>query len=250
VNLTLWQWLLAVSGAFLIGLSKTGLVGAGVFSVALFALILPARDSVGVVLPILIAGDIIAVSVYRRHAIWSHLWRLFPWAVLGILVGFFALHRINNQQVEKLIGAILVLLVSIQFWRSRSTTTGEASAELVPHNLWFVAMVGIVAGFTTMAANAAGPIMILYLLAMRLPKMEFIGTGAWYFFLLNLFKLPFSYELGLINTASIPLDLQVAPFAILGALLGRQLISHIDQKLFEMLALGFTLLAGVRMLLV
>jgi uncharacterized protein len=249
VTLETWQWLFAFIGAFLIGLSKTGIAGLGVFAVAVFALILPARESVGVVLPILITADVVAVSSYHRHAMWSHLWRLFPWAVVGIIIGFLALGRIDNQQVEKLIGAILVVLVVIQYWRGRANQTTESEVVRVPQNVWFVAAVGIVAGFTTMVANAAGPIMILYLLAMRLPKMEFIGTSAWYFFILNLFKVPFSYQLGLINTSSIPLDLLVAPLAIVGALFGRRIIKHIDQKLFETLALSLTFIAALRLLL-
>lgn len=91
--------------------------------------------------------------------------------------------------------------------------------------------------------------MILYLLAMRLPKMEFIGTSAWFFLFLNLFKVPFSYSLGLINPASLRIDLPLIPFAVLGALSGRAIIPHIDQKLFERLALALTLAAGIRMLI-
>lgn len=242
-----WQWSVAILGAFLIGVSKTSIAGLGTFAVALFALMLPARESVGVVLPILIAGDIVAVGAFHRHALWSHLWRLFPWAILGILIGFYALGRVDNQQMETLIGAILVALVVIQFWRSRSLRMA-IDAEVVPHNLLFISVVGVVAGFTTMVANAAGPIMILYLLAMRLPKLEFIGTGAWYFLILNVFKVPFSYQLGLINPASLSLSLLVAPVAIIGALLGRQVIKHIDQSLFERLALVFTLLAALKLL--
>ncbi len=249
MTLDTWQWFLAFLGAFLIGLSKTGIAGLGVFAVAIFALILPARDSVGVVLPILITADIVAVTSYRRHAIWSHLWRLFPWAVVGIMIGYLALGRVDNQEMEKLIGAILLGLVVIQYWRSRSNEAAQPDAVLVPNNLWYVAAVGIIAGFTTMVANAAGPIMILYLLAMRLPKMEFIGTGAWYFFILNLFKVPFSYQLGLVNMASIPLDIWVAPLAIAGALFGRRIIKHIDQKLFETLALSLTFIAALRLVL-
>lgn len=247
MTLGIGQWAFAILGAFLIGVSKTGIAGLGVFAVAMFALILPARESVGVVLPILIAGDIVAVSSFHRHALWSHLWRLFPWAIAGIIVGFFALDRIDNRQMSVLIGGILVVLVLIQMWRSR-VQAASPDAELVPHNLWFVAVVGIVAGFTTMVANAAGPIMILYLLAMRLPKMEFIGTGAWYYLILNVLKVPLSYQLGLINATSIPLDLMVAPFAILGAILGRRILVHINQRLFETSALVLTLVAALRLL--
>ncbi len=248
MSLELWQWLAAFFAALLIGLSKTGVTGLSTFASAIFALIIPARESVGVVLPILITGDIVAITTYRRHAIWSHLWRLFPWAFVGIFLGYLALGRVNNSQVEKILGVLLILLVGLQFWRSRAMRTTEQEVEWVPQNFVFVAVTGIAAGFTTMIANAAGPIMILYLLTMRMPKMEFIGTSAWYFFILNLVKVPFSASLGLINTNSLPVDLAVAPFVIAGALVGRELIKHIDQKLFETLAQVLTLAAALRLL--
>jgi uncharacterized membrane protein YfcA len=234
-------------GAFMIGLSKTGIVGLGTFAVAVFALALPARESAGVVLLLLISADIVAITVYRRHVVWSHLIRLFPWAAIGILIGFLAVGRIDDAQVRRLIGLILLVLVALQWWRQRRARRSP-NAQDVPSSLWFAASVGIVAGSTTMVANAAGPIMILYLLAMRLPKMEFLGTAAWYFFLLNCFKVPFSYGLGLINPASLVIDLRLAPVAIAGALSGRAIIPHINQSLFELLALVFTLLAALRLL--
>src|SRR6476661_4170882 len=99
MHLALWQWAILVTAAFLIGVSKTGITGLGTFAVALFALALPARSSVGVVLLILISADIIAVTIYRHHAIWSHLWRLFPWAAIGIILGYFAVGRIDDRHV-------------------------------------------------------------------------------------------------------------------------------------------------------
>lgn len=247
-HLLAWQWATLILGAFMIGLSKTGIVGLGTFAVAIFALALPARESAGVVLLLLITGDIIAVTVYRRHAIWSHLVRLFPWAALGIVLGYLAVGRIDDTQVRKLIGVILLALVVLQWWRQRQARRSPGDLS-VPDSLWFAASVGIIAGFTTMVANAAGPIMILYLLAMRLPKMEFIGTAAWYFFLLNCFKVPFSYSLGLINPASLGIDLRLAPVVIAGAFSGRVIIPYINQSLFELLALVFTLLAALRLIL-
>ena len=248
IHLDAWQWATLVLATFLVGLSKTGISGIGTFAVAIFALVLPARESVGAVLPILICGDIVAVTAYRRHAIWAHLWGLFPWAVAGVILGYAALGRIDAEGVAKLVGAILLVVVVLQWWRQHSAGWQSGDVERhVPHRLWFVVAVGILAGFTTMVANAAGPIMIVYLLAMRLPKMEFIGTGAWYFLLLNLFKVPFSAQLGLINPASLLFDLKLAPVAVVGALAGRALIPLIDQALFETLALVFTCLAALRL---
>jgi uncharacterized membrane protein YfcA len=237
-----WQWLLGALGAFLVGLSKTGIVGLGILNVAIFAAIMPARESVGVVLVILISADIVAVTAYRSHANWHHLWRLFPWAAIGVAIGAVTMGRINDLAVKRLIGGILVALVLLHIWRRLRNRVNDIDHR----RLAFLA--GICAGFTTMVANAAGPIMILYLLVMRLPKMEFIGTSAWYFLVLNLFKVPFGYSLGLINPSSLRIDLPLAPFAMMGALSGRAIIQHIDQALFEKLALILTLAAGIRML--
>ena len=249
MHLETWQWVLGALGAFLVGLSKTGIAGLGILNVAIFAAILPARESVGVVLVILICADVVAVTAYRRDANWHYLWRLFPWAACGVVLGAATMGRINDLAVKRLIGTILIILVLFHFWRQyrkRRNDTSNREVNIDGRHLAFLA--GICAGFTTMVANAAGPIMILYLLAMRLPKFEFIGTSAWYFLVLNLFKVPFSYSLGLISFSSLRIDLPLAPFAVLGALFGRAIIRHIDQSLFERLALALTFAAAIRML--
>lgn len=250
-----WQWLLAGLAAFCVGLSKTGIAGLGIAAVALFALLLPARESVGIVLLILICADFVAVAFYRRHAEWKYLVRLLPWAAAGIALGYLAMGRLDSAQVKRLIGGILILIVAVQVaqrarkGRPAGSSDAEAGESAPVAPLWFVAGTGIAAGFTTMVANAAGPIMILYLLAMRLPKMAFIGTAAWYFMILNLFKVPFGIRLGLIDLPALRFAALLFPFAILGGLSGRALIKHIDQKLFETLALALTLAAGVYLLL-
>jgi uncharacterized protein len=198
---------------------------------------------------VLIAADVVAVTAYRHDVSWPHLIRLFPWAALGIFLGYLIMGRIDALTTQRLIGAILVLLTIFQFIRQRTAKGAEIEMAMAekPHPI-VAAVTGISAGITTMVANAGGPIMILYLLAMRLPKMLFMGTAAWYFFVLNLFKVPFNIQLGLINAYSLQISLILAPFAIVGAVTGRMLIHHINQKLFEMLALVLTLLAGLRLL--
>lgn len=245
---TPWQWAIAGLAAYLVGLSKTGIPGLGVLSVALFASVLPARESTGIVLVILIAADIVSVLAYRRQADWGQLLRIMPWAVVGIILGWLLMGQIDNLTTQRLIGAILVALILFQIvrkWQTRGTVAAEPTGEARPV---LAAAAGTGAGFTTMVANAAGPIMILYLLAMGLPKMVFMGTSAWYFFVLNLVKVPFSMNLGLINASSIQLSLLIAPFAMAGAVTGRLIIRYIDQRVFEWLALGLTLIAGVRLL--
>jgi uncharacterized membrane protein YfcA len=245
MHLGLWQWVLAALAAYMSGLAKTGVAGLSVLGVAIFASVLPARESVGVALIVLIAGDFVAVTVYRRDADWGHLVRLFPWALVGIGLGTLTLGRVDDHTLRRLLGAILMALVLIQMARGRKAV--EAAVE--KPRWWFVLLTGVAAGFTTMIANAAAPVMVLYLLAMRLPKITFIGTTAWFFLAINLIKVPFSYHLGLINVSSVWMSARLWPFAIAGALSGRWLIVRINQRLFEALALGLTLLASLRMLL-
>mgnify|MGYP001040963044 CR=1 FL=1 len=161
------------------------------------ASVLPARESVGAVLIAFLGGDLVAVVSYRHDAHWQHLWRLFPWAGLGVVIGALALGRIPDAGGRRLIGGILLALIIFYLLRQYASRNGDA--ELIPftRHPWLIGLTGVLAGFTTMVANASGPIMVLYLLALRLPKVAFIGTAAWFFLCLNLFKLPFSAGLGL-----------------------------------------------------
>lgn len=244
-----YQWVLAGAGAFLIGLSKTGIAGIGLLGVVVFALAFPAKVSVGIVLPILLCADVIAITAYRKHVVWSHLAKLFPWAAVGVVLGYLAMGKIDDIAVSHGIGVIAIALSALQVWRKHVATVSPEKADHVPNQWWFAALMGVTAGFTTMVANAAGPVMVLYLLAAGLLKMEFVGTNAWYFFIVNSFKVPFSWHLGLINTHSLPLDLIFGPVAIVGALTGRAIIKYIKQSVFENLALVLTVLAGLKLLL-
>jgi uncharacterized membrane protein YfcA len=246
LHLELWQWALGALGAFLVGISKTGIPGLGILNVAIFALVFPARESVGLVLVILICGDIVAVSSYRRDASWPHLWRLSPWAAVGVVTGYFALGRVDDREMRHLIGIILLGLVLLQYIRSRHPTSPDGGVQ--PTRLWLAPLTGITAGFTTMVANAAGPVMVLYLLSMRLPKIVFVGTAAWYFLVINIFKVPFSASLGLINPASLGVALYLCPFAIVGALVGRPIVEYLNQRVFELIALSLTVVAAFLMI--
>lgn len=242
MNFDLWQWALAIVGALAIGLAKTGIGGLGMLAVVIFANLLPAREASGVVLPMLVFADVVAVLAYRQHAQWRYLWKLFPWTAVGVVTGYFAMGRINDRQAQVLIGGIILVLLAVHMWRQRR------GGELAEHGAWFAPTIGVLAGFTTLVANAAGPLMAIYLLAMRLPKLEYVGTGAVYFMLMNLFKVPFMLNLGLINPTSFTLNLWLAPVVLAGALLGRRILVKINQRLFEDLALILAALAGVKLL--
>jgi uncharacterized membrane protein YfcA len=245
VHLSYWQWICLALAAFCSGLSKTGIAGLGILPVALFANALPARESTGALLPLLLCGDLFGVMFFRKHASWPHLWRLFPWVIAGVVAGYFALGRVNNTQVQRMIGVILLAMLALHWWRGRQA--GDLAARL-PHSMWFTAPMGMLAGFTTMVANAAGPVMILYFLAIGLPKLVFIGTSAWFFMLVNAFKVPFSLQLGLITTPSLVMDAILILPLIPGALLGPRLLHHINQRAFERMVLVLTLAGAVRLL--
>lgn len=238
-----WQWGLALVAALIVGISKAGIGGLGMLSVVIFAQIMPAKQATGVVLPLLCFGDLIGASVYWKHAKWTHLRRLFPWTAAGVVIGYFALDVINERQARLLIGGIVLGLVAMHLIRRKFS--GHESE----HGAWFAPTIGVLAGFTTLVANAAGPLMAVYMLAMRLPKLDFVGTGAVFFLILNLFKVPFMVHLGLINASSFTLNLALAPVVIAGAWFGRKLVLKIDQRTFENVALGLSLIAGAKLLM-
>ena len=236
-------WALAALGAFMVGVSKAGITGLSILSIALFNHVFPSsKQASGLVLPLLIFGDFVAVFSYRKHTQWHYLWRLFPWTAAGVVLGYFTLGRISDQTARLLVGWIIVTLAALSFWRRYVSVNEEKAAAF--H--WSVgAAIGMTAGFITLIANAAGPLMALYLIAMRLPKMEYVGTAAVFFMLLNLFKVPFMVDLGLITTTSFGFNLALAPAVLLGAFAGRWLLKHVNQNLFELLVLLLSAIGGI-----
>jgi uncharacterized membrane protein YfcA len=150
-----WQWVLIVLGAFLVGVSKTGIAGFGILFVAIFANVIPARQATGFVLSRLICGDVFAVASYRQHTVWRLLWRLFPWTALGVVLGTFALGRLDDATVRRLVGGIIVALSALHVWRKWSAQRGREDEELVaPAPPWFAVAAGGLAGFTTQVAKS------------------------------------------------------------------------------------------------
>jgi len=231
LELSYMQWAVMILAGMIIGVSKTGLPGMAILAVPLVASVIPAKESTGLILPMLIVGDIFAVAFYRRHAVWGHLVKLMPYAVAGIILGSLVLNYVNNAQLKPIIGGIILAMIAVNYvrmWRIKDETS-------VPTAWWFPALLGLAAGMTTMMANAAGSILVIYLMAMRLPKNEFLGTGAWYFLLLNCFKVPFSAGLGLINPHSLQFNLVLLPLIILGALAGVHMAKHVPEKAFSVI---------------
>ncbi|MDR2212229.1 MAG: sulfite exporter TauE/SafE family protein [Pseudomonadales bacterium] len=245
MDFTFWQWLLLLLAAVSFGFSKTGLPGASLLAVAVLPNLMPAKSATGVVLPLLIFADLFAFFIYRKHLEWRRVGRLLPWAVAGVILGWLALGRIDDGQAAHLVGVIVALMLATHLWRRR--TGSDNAAAQAP--AWFGPLMGLFAGFTTMIANAAGPVMTLYLLAMRLQKLEFLGTAAAFFLFINWLKLPFAVQLGLISGDSLWLNLWLLPAVALGAVAGPGIIARIDQRLFENITLSLSALAAVKLLL-
>jgi uncharacterized membrane protein YfcA len=245
-----WQWALAFLCATMNGVAKTGVPGLGILVVPLMLLVITdPRMSPGVVLPLLCLADLFAVLYYRRHAQWDRVIKLVPWVAVGLccgMAGLWAVDRfgIGDDLLTKVIGVIVLTMIVLQILRKRAGEVAYTQASPLK-----AAAFGIATGFATYIANAAGPVMNLYLLSMALPKSEFMGTGAWFFFIINLVKVPQFALQGRITGDTLWLDLCLAPAVIAGALLGRWLFSRIPQALFEKIIVVLALLATVTLFL-
>ena len=244
------QWLFAVVAGLGIGISKSGLPGISLLHVVIFAQLFSGLASTGVVLPMLVAGDIGAVLLFRRDAQWPHVLRTLPPAVVGVaagwaLMGWAQREGLPGARFNPVIGGIVLVLALVQLGRNWKP---ELFAH-VPHTRGFAWTMGFVAGVTTMLANAAGPVMALYLLAVALPKPAFIGTAAWFFLLINLIKVPFSAQLGLITTDTLAFNALLVPAIAAGLFLGKAVVARLPQKWFDTFILAFAILAATKLLL-
>ena len=181
----LWQWVLLFLGALVVGLAKTGIPGVSILFVGLLANAMPARQATGVILPLLILGDVFGVLLYRRHTEWRHLWKLFPWTMAGVVIGWLALGHIDDGQTRRLLGAILATMLILHYWRKFRPAPDDTLGAQAP--LWVAAGTGLLAGFTTLVANAAGSGVTIFPLALRLPKMGLLRIHAGFFFFLHWF---------------------------------------------------------------
>jgi len=238
-----WQWALGALCAIFVGVAKTGVPGFGILVVPLMVFTVgDARASAGWLLPILCAADLFAVAYYRRHAQARRLFELALWVGLGMAGGWLAL-RLRDPVLRPLVGGIILLMVAVHLWRKRQ------AERPVPSGWHHGAPYGVAAGFATTVANAAGPVMSLYLLSQRLPKDEFIATGAWFFFLINLSKVPLYAHLGMISRTSLIFNACLLPAVATGALLGRTVIRRLPQWVFERVVLGLTAVAALLLFL-
>jgi len=241
--LTQWQWILGAVCGFFVGVAKSGVPGFGIAVVPLMVIVVGgARASAGWLLPMLCTADIFAIAYYRRHVQARRLFNLAPWVLVGIGLGTVALGW-GESVLRPIIGAVVLTMIGAHLWRKRRHQTD------VPPGWSHSARYGVLAGFATTVANAAGPVMNVYLLSKRLPKEEFVAAGAWFFFLINLAKLPIYRWRGMITGPSLLFDLCMLPAVALGAIVGRKVIRHLAQTTFEVVVLALTAAATLLLFL-
>jgi len=227
-------------GAFIVGLAKAGLKGIDMLNVTIMALVFGGKASTGIVLPLLCAADIAAVLYYHRHAQWKHFWKLIPWMTAGILIGVFMGKDLNEIVFRKIMAIIIVITVIIMLIMEFRKNIH------IPANPLFVASTGIVSGITTMLGNLAGAFSNIYFLAMRMAKNDFIGTAAWIFLVINLFKLPFQiFYWKNITLKSFEVDLLLFPALALGFLAGINIVKYIKDDYYRKVVIVLTLIGSI-----
>ncbi|MFJ6652885.1 TSUP family transporter [Microbacterium sp. NPDC091313] len=239
-------WSVLVFAALTVGVAKTAVPGAGTVAVALFAATLPAKESTATLLLLLIVGDLFALWAYRRHADWPTLLRLVPAVLGGLLLGVLFLAIASDEWVRRGIGALLLVVVGVTLWRRWRARRADAAP---PAGRVAAAVYGTLGGFTTMVANAAGPVMSMYFLAARFPVQAFLGTAAWFFAVVNIVKVPFAAALGLFTVDGLWIDLILLPVVLIGAFTGRAIATRITQRLFERIVVVVTVLGALYLLI-
>ena len=233
------DWIALALCAVLIGMSKTGIQGISTLVVPVLALVFGAKPSTGLLLPMLCIADIIAVVYYRRNAEWRHIWRLLPTALAGFVLALLVDRFIPAVHFKRLMALCILAGIAVMFWSER-----KGKENVVGNSWWFAPAFGLLGGFTTMIGNAAGPVMAVYLLAMRLPKYSFVGTSAWFFLIVNLMKVPLQiYAWNNITLSSFMLDLAMIPFIAVGAVGGIALVKRLPESKYRTMIIWLTVIS-------
>jgi uncharacterized membrane protein YfcA len=237
------SYLVSLIAALILGMSKSGLKGMGIVIVTLMALVHGAKASTGILLPLLIFADILAVTYYNRHAQWRYLLKFLPWMIIGVLIGVYVGKDLPEDVFKKGMAGIILVSVAIMF------TWEKYDKSNVPDKIWFAGTMGLSAGFTTMIGNLAGAFSNIFFLATRIPKNEFIGTAAWLYFIVNIFKLPFhvlSWET--VDLSSLIVDLKLLPGVIIGFIVGIRIVEKFKESQYRKFILIMTAIGALVML--
>ena len=245
LDFTTVQWFLLVLCAVFVGMSKVGVPGVSMIVVPILAIIFGGKSSTGILLPMLMMADIFGVSYYHRHAEWKYLWKMLPWAFVGIGIALWVGEVVNDEWFKNIIAIVVFVCIGLMIWKDR-----QKGSNLFPDTWWFAASMGVLGGFATMIGNVAGPIFAIYLLAMHLPKNRFIGTGAWFFLIVNFSKFPLHiFVWKTIHWKTLMLDGLMLPGIALGAFLGIWLVKKIPDKTYRSFVIIVTALSAILLLI-
>ncbi len=244
MDLELLDWIMALIAAFSLGLSKSGIKGISSIIVTIMAIVFGGKASTGILIPLLIVGDIFAIIYYKRHVQWKYIYKLSPYIIIGILLGVWFGKGIPEVIFKQFLAGIIIFSVFMMIWWENKKTKN------LPNSNLFAGFIGLSAGFTTMVGNLAGAFSNIYFLAMKLPKNEFIGTAAWLFFFMNLFKLPFHvYVWETVNLETVITNVYLIPGLILGFFAGIHLVQKINNNFFRKMIIGLTIIGAFIILL-
>lgn len=243
-HLTFDSLTIVVCVALLLGMAKTGVHGAGMLSVPLLAIAFGGRASSGLMLPMLLVADVFGVWYYHRHASFKHLKILFPWAALGIIAGSVAGNFITEEVFKIIMAVTIFSSLGVMIWMEMG------GREKIPDSIFLGIVAGFLGGFTSMIGNLAGTVMAVYFLSMRLPKNNFIGTAAWFFLVINWFKVPFHiWVWHTINKDSWLMAIALIPIILGGAYLGIVLVKKMNDRTYRWFIVGMTFVAAIVMML-
>jgi len=239
------QWLLLAVCAIFVGMSKVGVPGVSLIVVPTLAIIFGGKASTGILLPMLMMADLFGVSYYHRHAQWKYLLKLLPWAFIGVGIALWVGEVVNDEWFKNIIAILVFLSIGLMLWKDR-----KKDKRFFPDTWWFAASMGILGGFATMIGNVAGPVFAIYLLAMHLPKNNFIGTTAWFFIIINFAKFPLHIFIWkTISWDSLSFNLMMLPSIAVGALLGIWLVKKLSDKTYRVFVIVVTALSAFLLLI-
>lgn len=245
LDFTMVQWFLFAACAMFVGMSKVGVPGVSMIVVPTLAIIFGGKASTGILLPMLMMADLFGVGYYHRHAEWKYLWKLLPWAFVGVGIALWVGEIVNDEWFKNIIAILVFICIGLMIWKDRNK-----DKNIFPDTWWFAASMGVLGGFATMIGNVAGPIFAIYLLAMHLPKNSFIGTGAWFFLIINFTKFPLHiFVWKTISWNTLALDLMLLPGIALGAFLGIWLVKKLSDKIYRSAVIIVTALSALLLLI-
>lgn len=244
-QLTNFQWVFLAFGALTFGLSKSAVAGFGVIGVIIFAIILPGKQLTAAIVPLALIADASAGLIYRKHANWKSILTMLPFTILGLVVGWLILDKIDDWTARKLIGIIILSLCSFHFWRNRQKPSTPTERPVA--NVSYLYGLCFLFGLTSSLSNAGGPLLLLSLLTMNLSKLELLGTQSCFCLITNGTRIPLLLKSGLMNHQTLHLSLVLTAATITGFAIGWKTAQRLNQKSFENISLVFSILGGLKL---